>query len=370
MFETGRFVRPWVLVACVGFSSVLGCKSRKESNRPDETLRLLSGRAWQVSTKAAGAEARFDGDVLYIEGDRHLFLDASGKLVDQGGFETPGEKRVRFRTAKGRIDVEALELTADRALLRGTMTMMGTGMPFEIALKPNSGAFNPPVASNLHEAAALGDVLAIRRFLSAQANVDAMEDGMTALMLAAYHCHPAAVEALLQAGAKPDLKSDGGSSALTLAVESGDLRVVRALLSKKVDVSFKRVSDQLSPVVIAADSGDVDMVRALVEAGANLQDKNEYGDTVLCIASNGDVLAKREFPDLVKLILDRKVDPNQPCRSGAPPLFNAVSGDFPKTVRVLLERGADPNAKDPQGRTLAEYGENSPAAMEALRARR
>jgi ankyrin repeat protein len=188
-------------------------------------------------------------------------------------------------------------------------------------------------------------------------------------MVAAIHCHPSAVQELLKAGARTDLVSGNGKSALIVAVESGDPEVVRALLAKKADVSFRRAQDTASPIVIAVGNGDLDVSRALVEGGANLQDEDQYGNPLLCIAAMGG-LPEREFPDVVKFLLEKKLDPNQRGMGGSTPIMNAVIHHAPQVLRLLLDHGADPKLATPPDHPLAEYAGDSPEILKLLEARR
>ena len=341
---------------------------------PDDNMRFLLERPWAVSAKAGAGgksvEPNYDGNVLYIEGDRHLLLDGSGKVVDQGRFAALGGKRVRLRTPQGLMELEAVELSANGAVFQGNMTISGASLPLTIKLTPSSAPFRVPAPATLHEAAALGDVKAIRQMLAAGAKIDEMKDGTSPLMLAAYRCHPSAVERLLEAGARTNLVSDNGKSALIVAVESGDAEVVRALLAKKADVGFRRAADKASSIVIAVGDGNLEVARALVEGGADLQDRDQYGIPLLCIAASGDLGPRHELLDVVRFLLEKKVDPNQRGEDGLTPLLRAAMGDLPETVGLLLDHGADPKGTDGQGRTLAEYAVNSPAVRKLLAARR
>ena len=355
----------------------VACSKRKSATPTDDnSLSMLYGHPWQISVKATGPEGEpagvVKGDILLIDGDRHLFMDKSGKVVNEGGFKTLGGKHMLFRTPKARMEMEAVELAPTRAILKGVAilySLTDVRLQMEMQLVPWSAPFQVPVPSSLHQAATFGDVAAIDRLLASN-KVDALEDGWSALMLASYACHPAAVRRLLEAGAQPDLGAENGKTALLLATQSRDADVIALLMAKKANPRIRRAATDESSLLIALEHGDRDSVRALVEGGAPLDDKDEMGNPPLCIASMGDPSEKREDADIVRFLLGKKLDANQPCAGNSTPLFMAVEGDFADTFRVLLEHGADPKSKDGAGRTLEEAAKDAPKILKLLQEHR
>ena len=352
------------------------CQKQKPAIGPDgDSLRPLYGHAWQIGVKATGPDGKagmvVKGDYLFIDGDRHVYLDKAGKVVDQGRFKALRGKSMLFRTPKAQMEMEATEIGPTRAVLKGVATLHSltdVRLQMEMQLVPAPAAFQVPVPSSLHEAASLGDVAAIERLL-ASSKVDELEDGWSALMLASYWCHPAAVRRLLDAGAQPDLTSEGGKTPLLLATQSREADVIALLLAKKAKPRPQGSEDGESPLLLALHNGDLDSVRVLVDGGAPLDDKDEMGNPPLCIASLGDPTDNREDVDIVRYLLGKKVDANQPCTGDSTPLFMAVGADFVDTFRLLLDHGADPKAKDGAGRTLEEVAKDAPKILKLLRER-
>jgi hypothetical protein len=346
--------------------SGIACSKRGQPVTQDDGLRLLYGRPWQIVLKATSDEgevpSKATGDILFVDGERHLYLDKSGAVVDQGRFKALGARRMTFRTPKGRIDAEAVELTPERARLKGTATfhsLVDTTLQVEMRLTPSVATVHLPVPTSLYEAATLGDVPALARLL-AGGNVDELRDGWSPLMSASHWCHPGAVRRLLDAGAKTDLVSKDGSTALILAAQSGDADVISALLARKADPRVRRAEDKSSALVIVLQKGDLEAVRALVEGGAPLDDQDQLGDPPLCIAAMGDPMGNREFANVVSFLLEKKIDVNQRCAGGGTPLFRAIEGDFAQTFRLLLDHGADPKLTDAAERTLQEIAQGAP----------
>ncbi|RFU29562.1 hypothetical protein B7463_g6755, partial [Scytalidium lignicola] len=91
----------------------------------------------------------------------------------------------------------------------------------------------------------------------------------------------------------------------------------------------------------------LDAIRYLVEHGANINSRNERGETPLHIACGGvqstnmNSISRPGFwsPDCVRLLLDLGADPNALDKTRMSPLNLAKIN--PKAMKILLERGAD-----------------------------
>lgn len=83
----------------------------------------------------------------------------------------------------------------------------------------------------------------VKQLVQASQNVDLCSSSgakQSALMLAASHGSQPLVEALLEAGAQPNLQDKEGSTALMCASEHGHTEVVRVLLAKpETDCNIK-----------------------------------------------------------------------------------------------------------------------------------
>jgi ankyrin repeat protein len=132
-------------------------------------------------------------------------------------------------------------------------------------------------------AAEQGDARFVRLLAGAGAKVDARNaKGESALLLAVQRTGRVAldlVEALLAAGAKVDLKDKSGKTAAIWAAESGDARVMGALIAAGADIGQTRESDGKSLVEIAfgeeaaQDRETGACGEALVRAGARIPSK-------------------------------------------------------------------------------------------------
>jgi len=137
--------------------------------------------------------------------------------------------------------------------------------------------------------------------------------------------------------------------ALVRAIKSGDAALLSTLLSSKL-ISFllnpEANTNMLNALLIeACDGGSKAVVEVLLERGADVNGRNQHGDTPLIGASG------LGSPEVVKLLLDRGADPNGTESHGVSPLMMASMRGSCEVAKLLLDRGADPNATDPTGLT-------------------
>jgi ankyrin repeat protein len=161
----------------------------------------------------------------------------------------------------------------------------------------------PPAAAQVAAAAQRSDEDAVRRLVTAGADVnEAQKDGMTALHWAAFN---------------------------------GDEDVARLVLQAGGRVGATTRLEGVSPLQLAAVGGRTSIVQLLLEAGAPPDAPNSLGVTPLMqAASAGSV-------EVVRLLLDRGADPNvaESARRQTPLMF-AAAHDRAEVIRLLVQRGA------------------------------
>ena len=91
-------------------------------------------------------------------------------------------------------------------------------------------------------------------------------------------------------------------------------------------------------LVVAAKNGHLEVVRLLLEAGANKDAANRFGDTALMIA------IKNGSRKVVQLLTDAGADKDAAKGLGAAALMIAAESGHLEVVRLLLEAGADKDA--------------------------
>jgi ankyrin repeat protein len=236
----------------------------------------------------------------------------------------------------------------------------------------------------LHAVARTGNVEAAKLLLDRGATIDAREDfgGQTALMWASARRHPAMIELLLARGANANLAStnrdyqrhvtaegrpksldSGGLTPLLYAARENCIACVDPLLEGGADINLPD-PDLVSPLNVAIMNANWDMAKKLIEAGADVNQWDIYGEAALYnavgFAARADGgRASIDGPnhtkgvDIVKLLLDKGANPNmqlffRPANvrgstntRGSTPLIRAANALDKPMVKLLLEHGAD-----------------------------
>jgi cytochrome c len=148
-------------------------------------------------------------------------------------------------------------------------------------------------AAALHDAAVKGDVAAVSAALDAGVFVDESDGGATALYLAVRGGHFATAKLLLERGADVNVAPTPRlGPALMPALAKRRIDLINLLLDRGADPNAKRNSE--TALHIAARSGCFDCVEALVGAGADVNAKTKDGKTPLHLAK---LKGQREIAD-------------------------------------------------------------------------
>jgi ankyrin repeat protein len=232
--------------------------------------------------------------------------------------------------------VTALQLAAETGNAAIIQPLLAAGADVE---SPNAEG-----QTALMSVARTGNVTAARLLLARGATVNAVEQfgGQTALMWAAARRHPQMVDLLASKGARVDARSivrnyerhitaesrakdtyTGGLTPLLFAVRENCRACVEVLIRHHANVVLPD-PDGIAPLTVAMMNGNWDIAQRLLQAGADVNQWDIYGQAPLHVA-----------------IENAYVAPGGSANLGSDGTPNQVDGKL--IVRELVERGADPN---------------------------
>ncbi|MBR5609337.1 MAG: ankyrin repeat domain-containing protein [Elusimicrobiaceae bacterium] len=142
---------------------------------------------------------------------------------------------------------------------------------------------------------------------------------------------------LIAAGAKPVPKT-----MLILASKFGQTKEVKDLISKGVKANIASGINHATPLMYASNAP---IARILLSAGANVNAKDDFGNTALLAACDKDKNG------VIKVLLAAGANVNAKDSNGNTPLLEACFWGKKDAVKVLLAAGADVNVKDKYGET-------------------
>ncbi|XP_063846089.1 transient receptor potential cation channel subfamily A member 1 homolog isoform X2 [Scylla paramamosain] len=156
------------------------------------------------------------------------------------------------------------------------------------------------------------------------------------------------IDKLLAAGSRIDNKNEDEETALHVAAEAGQVKVVRELMKHYRYLVKDENENSDTPLHLACLQGHTDVVRVLLEAGADVDARNSSLWTPLdCASAKGHVFCVHELLDY-----DSPIDPIDKTKTT--PLQLAAKEGHVAVTRLLLERGASLQACDTSGRNALE----------------
>ncbi len=151
-----------------------------------------------------------------------------------------------------------------------------------------------------------------------------------------------------------NVKDENGQTPLYFAAREANTEAARFLLSNHAAVDAKDRWGR-TPLFAAVYEEPlvferIPIVTLLIESGADVNLKDESGDTPLHMAAFGEA-------EIVKRLLEQGADVNAVNDAGETPLHKAVQYPEYKVVRELLRHGGDKSRRSAQGLTAAQIAE-------------
>ena len=189
--------------------------------------------------------------------------------------------------------------------------------------------------ARLINAAAAGDIAAVRSLLAEGAHIHAQyKGGLSAIVAAAYGNKLAVVDVLIAAGADVNMKDDSLQSAYLIATSEGYPELLEKTLAAGADVHATD-SYNGTGLIRAADRGHVEIIQALLRTDIRLDHVNRLGWTALLEAIIlGD--GGKRHTEVVRLLTAAGADINLADRDGITPLAHAQARGHERIERLLL----------------------------------
>nr|XP_044993278.1 ankyrin repeat and SOCS box protein 3 isoform X2 [Jaculus jaculus] len=162
-------------------------------------------------------------------------------------------------------------------------------------------------------------------------------EGFCALHLAARQGHWKIAQILLEAGADPNERTLEETTPLFLAVENGQMDVIRLLLRHGASVNGSHSMCGWNSLHQASFQENAEIIKLLLKKGVQKECQDDFGITPLFVAAQYGKL------ESLSTLISSGANVNCQALDKATPLFIAAQEGHTKCVELLLSSGADPN---------------------------
>ena len=130
------------------------------------------------------------------------------------------------------------------------------------------------------------DFLAVKKYIKDGASLDdENESGETVLAMSLRHkCDIDLVMLLVDSGADIYDFDEEGVSIFEMAITYGNLEMVEYMIKQGIDVNETKRRSRFSPLMAAVSYGRIDIVKVLLENGANKENTDSKGISVIDFA--------------------------------------------------------------------------------------
>ena len=180
-----------------------------------------------------------------------------------------------------------------------------------------------------------------RRLMLDPILIHAKEEGLSPIMVAAYHHEPEIASFLADKTVAINIFE---------ASATGKINNIIRLLAREPKLVSAYTADGFQPLGLACFFGHLDSAEYLVKAGApiNALSRNELSAAPIHSAAAGG------YRKIVKMLLEHHADPNIRERGGFTPLHAAAQNGDDEMIRILLFGGADLMLKSDDRKTALD----------------
>ena len=206
-------------------------------------------------------------------------------------------------------------------------------------------------------------------------------DGDTALLLAANLGRINIARRLIAAHANINARNYEGLDALRIAIKKNFTETTKVLIESGAQVGNKTFSPENVPIIIASENENPNIVKLLIDAGADVDERNENQDTALKIAvlKNNATITKYlikagadvNFKDanavsllhlatecgnveIITALIAKGANLDSKSELNETPLYIALKNSQRDIFKLLLDAGANLNLKYENNRTLLQ----------------
>jgi ankyrin repeat protein len=192
--------------------------------------------------------------------------------------------------------------------------------------------------ARLRAAAASGNTAEITTLLAAGTAIDAVDSqGRSALLLAVDANQTTTAEALLDAGASPNIQAANHDTPWLLAGAQGRTAILAAMIPRAPDLTIRNRYGG-NALIPACERGHVETVALLLQTAIPVDHINRLGWTCLLeIVLLGDGGPRHQ--DIARMVLAAGANPNLADREGVTPLAHAVARNQPEIAAMIRAAG-------------------------------
>ncbi|NWI12199.1 ASB10 protein, partial [Crypturellus soui] len=213
--------------------------------------------------------------------------------------------------------------------------------------------YEQELTTPLHITAGRGYASCLQLLLLRGASVNFAPGGKTALHEACAAASTDCVRLLLSFGADPEAVSEDGYKPLHFCKSLDSIQCVQQLLQHGANANSRTEEEEDTALHVAARHGLADHIRLLLHYGAELEAKNEEGQTPLntACAQPHQPQDMERYYRVCQLLVESGANVNAADRDCQHPLHLACKNANVQVVELLLARGAHVNVMNYSGNT-------------------